>query len=191
LLPDISDPLLKQFLFSSGEPAGDEVLACECHSVPQTVFADVFQAGEGRSFGRRYRVAEDHHVHTEILDQSRQEARVLTLQARGVRIEDDGPVQRVALAIDQVVAIQRLLIETEDVERQHPCLEQTCDRLELASSLDQDARRILPLIGNDQEESIGQWRTFRGGLGGEREAKDCKHETRSQAAHRGKEPVHP
>ena len=43
--------------------------------------ADMFKAGEGRCLGRGNGVAEDHHVHTEILDQSRQEAQVLTLQA--------------------------------------------------------------------------------------------------------------
>ena len=79
---------------------------------------------------------------------------ILIHEGGGVGIPQDGAVQGLAVVTEKVIGLEPLLIQTQDVERDSPILQEADDIVELVVSPHEVTRGVVPLIANNQENSV-------------------------------------
>ena len=148
----------EELLLPAGQPARNEVLPHKREAVGQAVLADVIETSQSCDTRGCYGVPKRYKVHSEVLHQHREQAQVLAFRCGRIYAPNDRSVPRAAFPVEQMITVQPLLIEPQDFKRQPPCFQQGCNHLEVASAIDQVTRRVFPLVGNNEQEAIGQWR---------------------------------
>ncbi len=153
-LPDASDPGN-----SFSRPASPRVtkwLSENAKPSAERYCAAVLKTGQGRHLWICDRVSNGYQPNAVIFDQRRQQCQIAGFAHVGVRVPDDRAVTRPPLPVHQIVAIETLLVEAQDVERQTPGLEQRDNDRELAPGFDEAARRVFPLVSDYQQKTIRQ-----------------------------------
>jgi hypothetical protein len=141
----------QKFLLAAHQHARNKVAGVETGLVIRFVVADEPEAGQASDLRRLDGISENDDGYA-LRVQIRQQTEVAALDAGG--IPNDGPVARGAASVEQMIAVQRLLVEPHDVEGQTPALEQSGRDLEFASAVDQETGVIVPLLAGDQQETI-------------------------------------
>ena len=153
---DIRAILHREFLVPALQPSSDELVCGKRQAVRESMLADVLQTGGGGNIRSGYGVAKHNQAETVAVDESRQESHVLWISDLRIRVPDNRAVAGPALTVKQVIAVKPLLVEPQNIERHPPGLQERGDNRELAAGLDQFAGRVMPLVPDHKEETVGQ-----------------------------------